>query len=154
MVERMKKLGIVPGQPFDTGKLDADSAKGLAEGAKSALAAIVASASGTTGDIRNGWLINWDLGRYGTNYGLRAVIAFVGLGANAPEDAALPAHAVRRRRTRSQRREQVRAALRQGQDAARGGVLVADDVQRQAALRGQPDRPLRNRRPRQATRER
>jgi hypothetical protein len=90
MVERMKKLGIVPGQPFDTSKLDADSAKGLAEGAKSALAAIVSSAKGTTGDIRNGWTINWDLGRYGTNYGLRAITAWGGLGANAPEDALYP----------------------------------------------------------------
>ena len=34
MVERMKKLGIVPGQPFDTSKLDADSAKGLARRAR------------------------------------------------------------------------------------------------------------------------
>jgi hypothetical protein len=87
MVDRMKKLGIVAGQPFDTSKLDPAAATAIQEGAKSGLDAIVAAANGTTGDIRNGWLINWDLGRYGTNYGLRAVTAWVGLGANAPEDA-------------------------------------------------------------------
>jgi hypothetical protein len=86
MVDRMKKLGIVAGQPFDTSKLDPAAATAIQEGAKSGLDAIVAAASGTTGDIRNGWIINWDLGRYGTNYGLRAVIAWVNLGANAPED--------------------------------------------------------------------
>ena len=87
MVERMKKLGIVAGQPFDTSKLDANALNGIQEGAKSGLDAIVAAANGSTGDIRNGWTVNWDLGRYGVNYGLRAVIAYLGLGANAPEDS-------------------------------------------------------------------
>ena len=86
MVERMKKLGIVAGQPFDTSKLDPAAAKAIQEGAKSGFDAIVAAAGGTTGDIRNGWTMNWDLGRYGGNYGLRAVIAYTNLGANAPED--------------------------------------------------------------------
>ena len=86
MVERMKKLGIVAGQPFDTSKLDPAAAKAIQEGAKSGLDAIMAAAAGTTGDIRNGWTMNWDLGRYGSNYGLRAVIAYTNLGANAPED--------------------------------------------------------------------
>jgi hypothetical protein len=86
MVERMKKLGIVAGHPFDTSKLDPAAAKAIQEGAKSGLDAIVAAAAGTTGDIRNGWTMNWDLGRYGGNYGLRAVIAYTNLGANAPED--------------------------------------------------------------------
>ena len=90
MIERMKKLGIVPGQPFDTSKLDAAAVNAIQEGAKSGLDAIVAAAKGSTGDIRNGWTINWDLGRYGTNYGLRAVTAYMGLGANAPEDAIYP----------------------------------------------------------------
>jgi hypothetical protein len=86
-VENIKKLGIVAGQPFDMSKLDAASAKGVENGAKAAHDAIVAAAKGSTGDLRNGWTIHWDLGRYGTNYGLRAVIASISLGANAPEDA-------------------------------------------------------------------
>src|SRR6266508_3442612 len=75
VVEKMKKLGIVAGQPFDLSKLDAATAKGVEDGAKSAHDAIVAAAKGSTGDLRNGWTIHWDLGRYGANYGLRAVIA-------------------------------------------------------------------------------
>ena len=38
------------------------------------------AAKGSLGELRNGWIIHWDLGRYGTNYGLRAVIAWLGLG--------------------------------------------------------------------------
>lgn len=87
MSERVKQLGIVAGQPFDMGKLDAASAKAVEEGAKSALDSILAAAKGSTGDLRNGWTVHWDLGRYGTNYGLRAVIASLDLGADAPEDA-------------------------------------------------------------------
>jgi hypothetical protein len=90
MVDRMKKLGIVPGQRFDTSKLDAASAQGIEAGAKSGRDAIASAAGGSKGDIRNGWITNWDLGRYGTNYGLRAVVAWIGLGANAPEDALYP----------------------------------------------------------------
>jgi hypothetical protein len=91
VVEKMKKLGIVASQPFDMSKLDAAAAKGVEDGVKSAHDAIVAAASGSTGDLRNGWTIHWDLGRYGTNYGLRAVIASFSLGANAPEEVIVPA---------------------------------------------------------------
>lgn len=86
VLEQIKNLGLVPGQPFDVSKLDAASAKAVEEGAKAGLAAIVAAAKGSTGDLRNGWTVHWDLGRYGTNFGLRAVIAWADLGADAPED--------------------------------------------------------------------
>ena len=87
VVEKIQKMGLVAGQPFAMGKLDAASAKGIEDGSKAALDAIVLAAKGSLGELRNGWIIHWDLGRYGTNYGLRAVIAWLGLGANAPEDA-------------------------------------------------------------------
>ena len=89
MVEKMKALGIVAGQPFDPAKLDPLSAKGVEEGAKSALEAIETAAKrpGAGADIRNGWMVERDLGRWGTDYGKRALNAWKGLGANAPEDA-------------------------------------------------------------------
>jgi hypothetical protein len=87
MVEKIARLGVVAGQPFDLGKLDAPAAKAVEEGVQSARAAIVTASRGSLGDLRNGWTIHWDLGRYGTNYGLRAVMAMINLGANAPEDA-------------------------------------------------------------------
>jgi hypothetical protein len=90
MVEAINKLGIVPGQPFVLAKLDAASAQAVEAGVQAARDAIVGAAKGSIGDLRNGWTIHWDLGRYGTNYGLRAIIAWLGLGASAPEDAIFP----------------------------------------------------------------
>jgi hypothetical protein len=90
VVERMKRLGIVVGQPFDASKLDAAAVQGIEDGAKTARDAIVAAAKGSLGDIQNHWTMHWDFGRYGTNYGLRAVIAYTDLGASAPEDLIAP----------------------------------------------------------------
>jgi len=89
MREKIKKLGIEAGHPFEPGKLDPVAASGVAEGAKSALAAIAGAAkNGTGGDIRNGWIFDLALGRWGNDYGKRAVAAYNnGLGLNAPEDA-------------------------------------------------------------------
>jgi hypothetical protein len=88
MREKIKKLGIEAGQPFEPGKLDPVAASGVAEGAKSGLAAIAGAAkNGTGGDIRNGWIFDLALGRWGNDYGKRAVAAYNGLGLNAPEDA-------------------------------------------------------------------
>lgn len=88
MVEKMKKVGIEAGKPFDPKKLDAISAQSIDEGVKSARDAIEASAKNSLGgDIRNGWIVDRALGRWGTDYGKRAVAAWNGLGANAPEDA-------------------------------------------------------------------
>jgi hypothetical protein len=88
MVEKMKKLGIVAGKPFDVAKLDPLTATSVEEGAKQAREQIVkAGQSGGSADIRNGWKIDRDLGRWGIDYGKRAVAAWRGLGVNAPEDA-------------------------------------------------------------------
>jgi hypothetical protein len=90
VVAKIKKLGIVAGQPFDTSKLDAPVAQGIEDGLKVARDSIVAAAKGSTGDLRNGWTIYWDVGRYGTNYGVRALTAWLNLGASAPEDLLSP----------------------------------------------------------------
>jgi hypothetical protein len=88
MLKKMKMLGIEAGHPFDVGRLDPVSARSIDEGAKSAFDAISSDAkSGTGGDIRNGWTFDVALGRWGTDYGKRAVAAHIGLGFNAPEDA-------------------------------------------------------------------
>jgi len=88
MKEKMTRLGITPGKPFDMSKQDALSARSIEEGAKSALDAIATSAkNGSGGEIRNGWTFDVLLGRWGTDYGKRAVAAYGGIGLNAPEDA-------------------------------------------------------------------
>jgi len=88
MAEKIRKLGIEAGHPFDAAKLDAIATRSYEEGMKSAQEAIAtASQRSTGGDIRNGWRFDAALGRWGTDYGKRAVAAYMGLGLNAPEDA-------------------------------------------------------------------
>jgi len=87
MVAKIGRLGLVGGQPFDPGKLEPAAAAAVEDGVKSAREAIATAARGSLGDLRNGWTIVAETGRYGTNYGLRAVMALVNPGANAPEDA-------------------------------------------------------------------
>jgi hypothetical protein len=88
MVDKIKKLGIVGGQPFDLAKLDALSATSVEAGVKSAHDAIEAAGKRSgSAELRNGWMFDRELGRWGTDYGKRAVVAWRGLGANAPEDA-------------------------------------------------------------------
>jgi len=51
----------------------------------------IAADPASIGVLKDGWLIpNPQLGNYGTDYKLRAGIAFVGFGANLPEDGYYP----------------------------------------------------------------
>jgi hypothetical protein len=88
MPDKLKALGVVAGQPFDTTRLEPLAMRSIDEGARTALEAIQRAAQGSgSGDVRNGWAIDRDLGRWGVDYGKRAVSAWRGLGVNAPEDA-------------------------------------------------------------------
>ena len=51
------------------------------------LKSLAIALSETPGNVVNGWTYVTDIGTYGTNYNLRAVIALIGLGANLPIDA-------------------------------------------------------------------
>ena len=88
-LKRFAPLGIAPGKPFDL-SLNPAIAKSLQEGVRNGLVRIVAEAKKTHGKVVNGWEFMGDVGRYGTNYLWRAVVALVGLGANLPEDAIYP----------------------------------------------------------------
>jgi hypothetical protein len=87
MVRDLARIGLVPGQDFDPSKLTADQLQALEEGVRAASARIeslVVSSSSTT----PGWGgFNRTVGRYGTNYMVRAATARLGFGANPPEDA-------------------------------------------------------------------
>ena len=90
VLAKLAKIGIVPGQPFDSGKLDPAVARGLENAVESAMAKLNAAVK-TAGQVQNGWRIPSPLlGNYGTDYGTRAVVALYGLGANLLADAMYP----------------------------------------------------------------
>jgi hypothetical protein len=94
MVAKLAKIGITPGQDFDTSKLDPGVAEGLARVPKPAQDKIAAwmkeGILARDTKIENGWLFTTKTGLYGTNYIQRATITWYGLGANRPEDAVYP----------------------------------------------------------------
>jgi hypothetical protein len=88
VVERMARIGIVPGQDFELDKLDADVQAALADLPKEALDHIAANRS-ILGDTVNGWIVA-KVGQYGTDYLKRAVVAAFGWPSNLPQDAVYP----------------------------------------------------------------
>jgi len=115
MVQKLASLGIVPGRPLEPAAVDPAVMKGLEKAVWTVKAFFDAAAKGTQGKVEesaweqevfnllnsaiqrymakivNGWLIApMDIGRYGTDYALRAYVALIGFGANLPEDAVYP----------------------------------------------------------------
>lgn len=87
MLRKLQRLGVAPGQPPQWGLSDRWAA---ALGRRIADWRI-AQELRRPRELHNGWQTPPDiLGRYGTAYNIRAVVALVGLGANPPEDALYP----------------------------------------------------------------
>jgi hypothetical protein len=90
VLDKLASIGVVPGQPFDPSRLDSAVARGLEQSLPAAIAKLEA-ASKQAGAPVNGWRVpSSALGNYGTDYGTRAVVSLVGLGANLVEDAVYP----------------------------------------------------------------
>jgi len=90
VLEKLARIGIVPGEKFDPSRLDPAVAKGLEQALPAALEKLKA-ASQQVGAPVHGWRVPaMTLGRFGTDYGTRAVVALIGLGANLPADAVYP----------------------------------------------------------------
>ncbi|WP_406237567.1 DUF1254 domain-containing protein [Nocardia sp. NBC_01009] len=83
-MNRFAAIGIRPG-----GSVTGISAEDLTVAADRAKQVIPASADPSAVN-QNGWVFDRDIGTYGTNYMLRANVAWHGLGANLPEDAIYP----------------------------------------------------------------
>ncbi|WP_013323775.1 DUF1254 domain-containing protein [Gloeothece verrucosa] len=90
MVEKLAKIGIVPGEDFELQSLTPSVIKGLSRSVQAAHEQVVAAGSSPKAEVKNNWLMTYNLGSYGTNYLHRAGVAWVGLGANLPEDAIYP----------------------------------------------------------------
>ncbi len=89
MVAKLAKIGIVPGQDFDTSKLDPTVTKALPGIPKAAQEKIMAEFKNMGAPV-NGWTYSTKLGVYGTEYLERALITAIGLGANRAQDAIYP----------------------------------------------------------------
>lgn len=89
MIEKMAKIGIVPGKKFDAAALDPAVAKALANVPKTGFEKIMGHFK-NAGTAENGWTFTTQTGVYGTQYLQRALITAIGLGANRPQDAVYP----------------------------------------------------------------
>lgn len=93
MVEKMKAIGIVPGQDFDPSKLGAFDKEAIKAVPKLAQVKIMEYFKHAAEPV-NGWTyLTKDVGVYGTNYIQRALVTAIGLGANRPQDAIYPTSA-------------------------------------------------------------
>ncbi len=84
-IERFAAIGLRPGA-FEP---DPDRVPALGEGIRAAMAQLKAQRQQRSG-LTNGWSMSRNLGSYGTDYGMRAFVALVGLGANLSNDAVYP----------------------------------------------------------------
>jgi hypothetical protein len=89
IVARMARIGIVPGQPFAMDKLSPEVREALEDVPGEALRVIGENRT-SLGGIVDGWLVTKGLGRYGTDYVKRAMVAAFGWPANLQEDAVYP----------------------------------------------------------------
>ena len=88
MVEKLKSIGIVPGQDFELSRLGAGTARGLRR-AMDGFALLEKGVKKLKTD--NGWIVMpKDMANYGTDYVTRAGMALVGLGAILPVDIQYP----------------------------------------------------------------
>jgi hypothetical protein len=88
LIAQMRRLGLVAGARF--ADLDPAIRAALADVPAAALQAMQ-QAFPRIARVVNGWQMNIDtMGVYGNFYLKRAIVAMVGLGANAPEDAVYP----------------------------------------------------------------
>jgi hypothetical protein len=90
ILDRLALLGIMPGEAFDLARLPPSVADAVESGVAAARARLHSATMSALGKPINGWRMQLDLGRYGTNYENRATVALMGLGANLAEDAVYP----------------------------------------------------------------
>ena len=89
IIEKMAKIGIVPGKDFDIGKADPTVAKALQAAPKAGQEKIMAELKNMANPV-NGWTYSTKLGIYGTEYLARASVTAILLGANRSQDTIYP----------------------------------------------------------------
>jgi hypothetical protein len=90
-MEQFAKIGVAPGAHFDLSVFDTATQAALKEIPKMVFAYMNEIITKGASKPVNGWVIFMKgMGNYNTDYNLRALIDFAGLGANLPEDAVYP----------------------------------------------------------------
>lgn len=90
MIDRLGRIGIVPGQDFDFSSAPREVQTALDAAASSAVP-LIKPAFMSSGASANGWRTNLTaIGTYGTDYLHRAGVAYAGWGANVVDDAIYP----------------------------------------------------------------
>jgi hypothetical protein len=87
VVARNAKLGVVPGSEFPWASFSPEVQSAITAGMKAGIEQIKTT---PTGENINGWMLTRDMGRFGTNYALRAAWTLFGVGGNLVEDACYP----------------------------------------------------------------
>jgi len=87
MMHRLGRLHLVRGASFDLLRLPPSVVDAVEAGVSAARARLRGAIATALGKRVSGWRTQLDLGRYGTNYEQRAVVALTGLGAGLAEDA-------------------------------------------------------------------
>lgn len=86
LVAQFRNLGVLGSEPFDLAALDEASALGLADGFRDAMAVVSANRAALGVPTPARWTRVADKGRHGANLLNRAIMNFVGLGANVIEE--------------------------------------------------------------------
>jgi len=89
IVAKFEKIGLIPGQEFDSSNFDPEVITAIEVGANEGRQKITSNIP-NIGTIENGWIFSVDIGTYGTDYLFRSTIGLVGLGANLSDDAIYP----------------------------------------------------------------
>jgi hypothetical protein len=88
--ERMARLGLVPGEPFDLAAASPEVTAALEAAVPAAIKKITERQQTLVHPVE-GWMsVTENIGSWGVNYLRRACIDLIGLGANLPEDAVYP----------------------------------------------------------------
>jgi hypothetical protein len=86
LVAQFRAIGVLDAEPFDAARLDAATREGAAEGYTDAMSVVSANRARLGTPTPGRWTRVADKGRHGANHLNRAIMNFVGLGANVEEE--------------------------------------------------------------------
>ena len=93
-MDMFAKIGVGPNMKFDLSKFDA-AAQTAMKGIPKKVYAAFDKELAQPPKLQNGWnILIKGMGSYGTDYGLRSLITYAGLGANLPQDAIYPSNSL------------------------------------------------------------